>query len=88
MTTNAIFDAASSLELDSIQGRSVCISCHERSSLRTVVAELLYENQLLRFQLSQSQALVGQLRLAFDQMQIHPGSTTELEVALNLLSAF
>lgn len=62
-------------------------SCRERSSLHIVVAELLYKNQLLRFKLSQSQALMGQLRLAFDQVQAPPGSATEIQGALNVLNA-
>jgi len=52
-----------------------------------VVAELLYKNQLLRFKLSQSQALMSQLRLVFDQMQAHPGSATEVQGALKCVSA-
>jgi hypothetical protein len=87
MNANAVFDAASSFERGKVQDRPLCVSCHERSSLRVMVAELLYKNQLLRFKLSQSQALVGQLRLAFDQVQAHPGSATEIQGALNLISA-
>jgi hypothetical protein len=86
MNAYAVFDAASFFEPDNVQGRSACISCQERSSLHGVVADLLYKNQLLRFKLSQSQALVGQLRLAFDQVQADPSSATELQGALNGLS--
>ncbi|UWZ86839.1 hypothetical protein [Occallatibacter riparius] len=59
------------------------MSCHEQASLRILVAELLYTNHLLRFELSQSQALVGQLRLVFDEVQVHTDSATELQRALN-----
>jgi len=87
MNANSVFDTASYAEVDRVQGRPMCASCHERSSLRVVVAELLYKNQLLRFRLSQSHELVCQLRLAFDQVQAHPGSATEIQGALNTISA-
>jgi hypothetical protein len=49
MNTNAVFDAASSVHLENVQSGSVCSYCHVRSSLRIVVAELLFKNQILRF---------------------------------------
>lgn len=86
MNAYAVVDAGSFLEADIVQSRPLCMSCHERSSLHIVVAELLYKNQLLRFKLLQSQALVGQLRLAFDPVQAHHGYAKELQGALNDLS--
>lgn len=87
MNADAVFDTASSPEVDRVQGRPMCAICHERSCLRVVVAELLYKNQLLRFKLSQSHALLCQLRLAFEQVQAHSGSATESQGALNIISA-
>lgn len=87
MNAYVVLEAMYSSEPANIQGRSVCTSCHEQSSLRIVVAELLYKNQILRFKLNQSHELAGQLRLAFDRVQAHLGSATELEGALNILSA-
>jgi hypothetical protein len=38
-----------------------CPECEERSYLRTLVAELLYRNQVLRFDLMQAQDRVEQI---------------------------
>ncbi len=85
MIVQAVFNDASSFELDNVPRRHTCVSCRERSSLSLAVAELLYKNQILRFKLSQSQALVGQLRIAFDLVQEDPGSAIQLRGTLSVL---
>ncbi len=60
MDANTQPDAMSSSELAPAEYHP-CPNCQERSYLRILVAELLFKNQLLRFELSQSQVLVGQL---------------------------
>lgn len=71
MEANTVFDTMSLSELDNVQGRPPCANCQERSYLRILVSELLYKNQLLCIELSQSRALVGQLRLEVDEVQAH-----------------
>jgi len=84
MDANAVSDAITLSELDNVQGRSSCANCQERSYLRILVGELLYKNQILRFELSQSQALARQLRLVADEVQAQRGSTAELQGVLNV----
>jgi arginyl-tRNA--protein-N-Asp/Glu arginylyltransferase len=71
MEANTVFDTMPLSELDNVQGKPPCAHCQERSYLRILVGELHYKNQLLRFELSQSQALAGQLRLPVDEVQAH-----------------
>jgi hypothetical protein len=63
---------------DSWTGLS-CPECEERSYLRTLVAELLYRNQVLRFDLMEARNRVEQIeRAGHDRLRRKPCGTTKV----------
>jgi hypothetical protein len=77
MGANTLSDGMSLSEGGNVESRVPCAGCQERSYLGSWVAELLRKNQLLRFELSRSQALIEELSLVIDQFQKERGTTAE-----------
>jgi hypothetical protein len=77
MGADTLSDGLSLLERDSVDGGATCANCQERSYLGSLVAELLRKNQLFRFKLSQSLALIEQLLVVIDQFQEDPETSPQ-----------
>jgi hypothetical protein len=86
MDANTVSDNRSPSDPNGLEDSCACASCRQRSFLETLVAELLYENQLLRFELSQSQEVVCQVRIVCDQMQAQEKPAHRLQEDLSFTS--
>lgn len=77
MNAIADFDITSLSKLNKVPASIPCADCEEQSYLGTLVAELLYKNQLLRFKLAELQSTLN----------VGDGVKTEFELRVELHSA-